>query len=473
MSRVNLKTWIPNALAVLLAVSSLVAVAAPTGEEIRAEVLIANEIYDNPPLAAYIERLGNDIISVSEMAGKKFTFTLLDEEGVNAFATRGNFIYVNRGLLAYAGNEAQLVSVLAHEVGHITKKHVSGQEGSASGAQMLAALAAMLSGSPEVYEAGMAYANSLIKGHGRSNELEADQAGANYMRALGYDTEHMIDMLSIMKDMELMQKQRARDQGAPTQTYHGIFSSHPRNDMRLRGVVAGRGETSTENKRDAGADRYREVTEGMIWGQNFVDKEPKPTRYSDKNLRIRFDYPDDWTHGPGDRGQAVVGQPQANDASLSMEVKARTAQEPEEYLYNYLNVPQLSEGKNIAPVGLKGFTGILRSVDGKSDARIAIIYYKLNAYIFSGTADERNKFNEYDVDFLKSIGTFRTVTSREISGQTPTKIHYIQATSTTTFDDLAQLMKLNQREADDLRMINGYYPAGEPKEGDWIKVFTK
>ena len=147
-----------------------------------------------------------------------------------------------------------------------------------------------------------------------------------------------------------------------------------------------------------------------------------------------------------------------------MEVKARTAQEPEEYLYNYLNVPQLSEGKTIEPVGLKGFTGILRSVDGKSDARIAIIYYKLNAYIFTGKADERNKFNEYDVDFLKSIKTFRTVTSREISGQTPTKIHYIQATSTTTFDELAQLMKLNQREADDLRMINGFYPVGEPKE---------
>ena len=168
-----------------------------TGEDFYKEVLQATPIYDDPELDAYIKKLGNEIVAQSEMAGEKFTFTLLDSPDLNAFATRDNYVYVNRGLLNYVSNEAQLVSVLAHEVGHITKKHVTGQEGKATGAQILSTIAAVLSGSGEVYEAGMAYANSIIRGHGRRNELEADEAGAEYMAKLGLqaqrDDQHAID----------------------------------------------------------------------------------------------------------------------------------------------------------------------------------------------------------------------------------------------------------------------------------------
>ena len=219
--------WIAISLALLMPMQLA---AKTTGEDFYIEVLKSTPIYDDPELDAYIKKLGNEIVAQSEMAGEQFTFTLLDSPDLNAFATRDNYVYVNRGLLNYVSNEAQLVSVLAHEVAHITKNHVTGQEGKATGAQILSTLAAVLSGSGEVYEAGMAYANSIIRGHGRRNELEADEAGAEYMAKLGYKPGEMISMLSIMKDYELLQKDRAKAKGASKQTYHGIFSSHPRND---------------------------------------------------------------------------------------------------------------------------------------------------------------------------------------------------------------------------------------------------
>ena len=174
----TVRGWKLLLLSALFAVNSMSAVAGPSGQEIHAEMLESIGVYDDPKLASYIDGLVREIISVSELAGEEFTFTLLDSQDVNAFATRGNFIYVNRGLLNYVNNEAQLVSVLAHEVGHITRNHINEMQTQAGGAQFLATLAAVLSGSNEVYEAGMAYANSLIKGHGRSNELEADEAAA-------------------------------------------------------------------------------------------------------------------------------------------------------------------------------------------------------------------------------------------------------------------------------------------------------
>jgi predicted Zn-dependent protease len=151
-------------LSILLVTHSAVIMAGPTGKEIFQGVVESTPIYDNKELANYIGQLIGEIVAVSEMKGERFTFTLLDSPDVNAFATRDNYVYVNRGLLNYVSNEAQLVSVLAHEVAHITKGHVTAMEGKASGAQFLAALASILSGSPEVYDAGMQYANSLIRG---------------------------------------------------------------------------------------------------------------------------------------------------------------------------------------------------------------------------------------------------------------------------------------------------------------------
>ena len=74
----------------------------------------------------------------------------------------------------------------------------SEQEGKATGAQILSTIAAVLSGSNEVYEAGMAYANSIIRGHGRRNELEADEAGAEYMAKLGYAPSEMIHVFQVL-----------------------------------------------------------------------------------------------------------------------------------------------------------------------------------------------------------------------------------------------------------------------------------
>jgi predicted Zn-dependent protease len=451
---------------------SVPAMGASKAEELHMQMMVNPGIYDDPELAEYIGRLISQVISVSEMAGDHFTFTLLDSPDVNAFATEGNFIYVNRGLLNYVSNEAQLVSILGHEVAHVTQKHVTSMPVKAGGAKFVTWLAAALSGSNEVYQAGMAYANSLLKGHGRDNELEADEAAARYMVTLGYDPEEMLNMLTTMKDLEILQKDRAAQSGAPRGVYHGIFSSHPRSDMRLRSAVAKAERLEAGEPRDSGEGRYRQMTNGLIWGENFKEKEQKPERYADMSKRIRFDFPEGWVHGMEEDGKTVSGEPEGGAARLSMEPKARTPQEPEEYLYNYLNIPPLKDGQEIKPARLKGYTGILPGNEGNPDQRIAVVFYKMNAYLFTGEVSDQQSFEELDQQFLESISTFRPISSRELQGKKPTIMRYVKATSATTFDALGAELGLNQYELQDLRLINGYYPTGEPRPGEWIKIFV-
>ncbi len=466
-------SWPAVFLASFLYLMPTTALTAVSGEDIYKEVLEGTDIYEDEKLQAYIERLGNEIVAQSEMADEKFTFTLLDSPGLNAFATRDNYIYVNRGLLNYVSNEAQLVSVLAHEVGHITRNHVRGQEGQATGAKILSIIAAVLSNSTEVYEAGMAYANSLIRGHGRRNELEADEAGAEYMAKLGYDPNEMLGMLSIMKDYESLTKQRAKSKGASKQTYHGIFSTHPRNDSRLRTVVSKANAFKADVTRDNGAANYRALTDGLIWGENFLAKEQKSQRFSDMQLRVRLDFPPDWIQDKPTEGLLASATAADKNASLTVKAIARTAQSPEEYLYNYLKVSQLSNGRAIAPARLKGFTGILSGQGGAPDSRIAVVYYKLNAYLFTGAVKEQKSFADIDKSFIASINTFRPISSREIAGQKPQTVRYVKATSATTFEALAKNLQLSTADIEDLRIINGHYPSGEPVAGEWIKIFKR
>ena len=152
---------------------------------------------------------------------------------------------------------------------------------------------------------------------------------------------------------------------------------------------------------------------------------------------------------------------------------ARTSQSPEEYLYNYLRVAKLEQGSAIALAGLKGFSGILPGTGDKPDSRIAVIYYKLNAFVFKGEVDKAEQFAETDKLFSQTITTFRPISRREIDGQKPKKIHYVKATNATTFDKLGKALKLSASEVDDLRIINGHYPSGEPRAGDWIKIFKQ
>ena len=454
-----LATWLVSAAA--LAVS---------GKDFYEDLIASTPVYEDEAVNNYIRELGEKIVAQTEMAGEKFTFTVMDSPVLNAFATRDNYVYVNRGLLNYVSNEAQLVSVMAHEVAHITRGHVDGQESKAFGTEAVAIIAAVLSGSGDVYEATRALGASVIHSHGRNNELEADQYGAIYMAKLGYDTDEMLNMLEVLKDKELLDKSRTSS-GTGKPNYHGLFSTHPRNDARLRSAVSRANSKGQVLYPDGGAARYRSITDGLIWGENFLAKRQDPERYSNMDLRVRFDYPDGWQYQT--RGIVVSGQPEEKNATLTMEYRSRTLERPDEYLFSTLNITGITEGRAISPANLKGYTGVIKGKNGKPDQRIAVIYYKYNAYIFRGHVDDQADFAEADKQFLDAISTFRPISRREIAGQKPKRVQYVKATSATTFEALGRELNLSSAEVEDLRLINGLYPNGEPRAGQWIKIFRQ
>jgi len=492
-------------------ISLLCAVSSNTSAESQADKfyqqLVANGgRYQDEALQAYVTELGEQLVAASPMADEKFTFTVVDSADINAYAMADNFVYINRGMLTFIRNEAQLVAVLAHEVAHITLDHVAGSRGAMVGAHVLSWLLGAIANSNDVYYAGAAYAESIRSGHGRENELDADSEGAKYMAAIGYPPNEMIGMLSLMKDYEQMLKAQARERGITRPVYHGLFASHPRNDARLRNAVLPAGNTaeSAQVVVEDTEQRYRLMTDGLIWGENFVDKITPPNRYSDLTERVRIDFPLNWSHTGTLQANGVTARPSSaapsdkksvptstqspaqtsqplelvgEQASLTVTSQLRTPQTPEEFLYNQLGLVQLQQGGAIAPAKLSGYSGLLPNAQGNPYQRIALIYHRYNAYLIVGEVapELRNSddFETADKLFMQSIATFRPISQREISGQKPHRIAYVKANSNSTIANISAELGLSDSEQDELRLINGLYPNGEPEAGDWLRIFRR
>ena len=146
----------------------------------------------------YVTGVGRKLAAHAEYPADRFRFTVLDTPIVNAFALPGGYIYVTRGLVALAGNEAELAGVLAHEIGHVTARH-SAQRYSR---QMLTGLGAGVLGAVTRSRAARDLANLggtlYLRGYSRDQEFQADTLGIRYLTRAGYDPGAMASFLAKM-----------------------------------------------------------------------------------------------------------------------------------------------------------------------------------------------------------------------------------------------------------------------------------
>ncbi|MEL7046674.1 MAG: M48 family metallopeptidase, partial [Pseudomonadota bacterium] len=192
-----------------------------TGQEMYDKFIADGAAYDDPELQAYVNKIGQRLAAVSDMPDLEFTFTVLDAPEINAFATPGGFIYVNRGLLAYLNSEAELAGVIGHEIAHVTARHHARRKTAGVTGKVLSTTAYVLTGSGALYEASEMYGAELISGYGRDMELEADGFGAEYMYRAGYEPEALLDVIGVLKNQEQFMRLKAREAGRSGTTYHG------------------------------------------------------------------------------------------------------------------------------------------------------------------------------------------------------------------------------------------------------------
>ncbi|WDE04020.1 M48 family metalloprotease [Thalassomonas viridans] len=442
------------------------------GKEMHEKLLKSVPVYQDEELAAYVDRIGQKVAKNSHRPDIKYHFTVIDAPDINAFALPGGYIYINRGLLAYLDSEAQLAAVLAHEVGHVTARHVVRQDTARKGAGILSIFSVFTTGSTVIGDVTNLWSTAAVKGYGREMELEADGFGAEYLFNSGYDPLAMVETIGVLKDQEKFSRYRAKEEGKKTRSYHGVFSTHPRNDIRLKEVIAKAGEFPANQSSTANKSEYRKHTEGLVYGVNYDAKlqaEPKePGRYTHAKLGFSLVFPEKWQIE--NTRKAIVSQPDDKSAEIKLTVALTNKSiPPADYLRGMTKTQMLQRSEDFAQNGLIGHTGIIVDEQGDYKQRVAVLYQGRRAYMLTGTVINPQADVDYDEMFLKSIHSFKPQKSSARKQKSKT-LHYVKANENTNIEQLAKQLKIGAYAPQQLRLINGLYPRGEPEPGNWIKI---
>ena len=249
--------------------------------------------YPDEALQRYVERLGERLVEVSDVPGQDFIFTVLNSELPNAFALPGGYVYVTRGLLALAENEAEVAGVLGHEIGHVAARHAAQRQTQATGAGILATLgtigAAILGGETAAQlaqQVGGLGAEAWVAGYSRDQELEADDLGLEYLVEAGYDPRALATFL---RKLDLETELRRRLSGQEGEAAFGWFATHPRTLDRVERVAAEVAEDAGGG--GLGRDAYLERIDGLIYGEDPAQGLVRGRRFMHPELGFAFEAP--------------------------------------------------------------------------------------------------------------------------------------------------------------------------------------
>ncbi len=443
------------------------------GRKMHPQILQQYGRYSDEVLQAYVNDLGQRIAAASHLPDLQFTFTVLDSEEVNAFALPGGYVYVTRGILAYLNSEAELAAVLGHEVGHVTARHAVRQQSGAAAAGVGATLIGVLTGSGDLANLANYAGTALVRGYGRDMELEADSIGAEYLVRLGYAPEAMIDVVRLLKNQEMLEVQIARQEGREPRVYHGVFSTHPDSDTRLKEVVASAGKAGTGEARPDGRDAYLKRISGLPLGPSREQGVVRGSRFYHGTLGMTVAFPSGWAVQNLPR-KVVATSPQ-KDAMLQLSATPPPPDvKPGELLARSLPGVPLSGAEPLEINGLSGYTAIARDValpwGNRGPARYAVVYYNGLAYVFTGATRLSSALGASDPLFMSSIKTFRRLRDNELKLAEPNRIRLIKATPQTRIAALAGASPIEKYPTERLRLLNDLYPDKEPTPGQWLKV---
>ena len=188
------------------------------GSEINQQLIDSGQakIYRGAAINNYVNRIGQEMAKKSDRPNLPYTFQVVDDDGINAFATMGGYVYINTGLMERAENEAELASVIGHEIGHIVGRHSIKQLRQRAIAQGVLSAAGLERS--QAVQIGVELA--VNRQNSRSDELEADRFGLDNLRDSGYAPEGMVSF---------MKKLLENSSSVPT-----FISTHPATSERIR-----------------------------------------------------------------------------------------------------------------------------------------------------------------------------------------------------------------------------------------------
>ncbi len=393
-------------------------------------------LYNDRSLATYVKKVGTRLVAASGWQGEVWRFRVLDTPDANAFTLPGRRIYVTRGMLALADDEAELAAILGHEIGHAL--------------------------------AGDAGARRSDRAR-RASEFAADRVGMDLMIRAGYDPAAEADFLETLLAAHGLD---ARLRGAsPAEAAGG---DHPALAERLsvaRAKLVGAGQGARNR------NPYLAAIDGMAWGDGPSQGFVRGRDFLHPDLRFAFEAPAGYSLA--NRPDAVVAAGPGG-ALLLLDSLPDPGGSPEAYLAGGW-VPEIASGVRAGPIealrrltlhGMAAAQGML-PLASRGSSRVAELtvvrhggrFYRLTGLHAPGDAAGA-------AALATAAASFRSLSREEAAGIRPPHIRIHRVARGDDIVAMAAAMPVGEASRAQFDLMNGIRPGGKLRVGDEVKVVT-
>ena len=415
-------------------------------------------VVDDAALQAYVQELGNRMALESERPNLPWSFSVLDDPTPNAFAFPGGYIFITRGLMGLMGNEAELASVLGHEIGHVTARHSVAMMTRAQVAQIGLGVGSILS--PELAQFSDVAAGGLsllFLSYGRDAERQADDLGFQYALDHGYDVREMVNVFASLQHA---------GQLAGHSPLPNWLASHPEPAERIQRIENRLGNLDQSwGSTRVGRDDYLARIDGMVFGVNPRHGYFEDNRFLHPDLAFRMTFPAGWK--TQNLAQVVLAGSPEQDAVVQLTLASGTPSEAASQFF-------AQEGLTASNVGQRSING-LSAMLGRFQAQTSSGQLGgLAAFIAHGEHTYRllaftpaNRLSHYGSAFEQAILSFARLTDRKALAKQPERMVIVRtprAMTLASFNaqypsviDIERLALINQVSGPDVTI-----PAGTP-----------
>lgn len=444
------------------------------GREQNAQLLEAfGGAYDNAALSAYVSKIGGALADKAERKDLTYTFTVLDSPIVNAMALPGGYIYVTRGLLALAGNEAELAGVLGHEIGHVTARHHAQRESRqtvAGVASLGVTILGAMAGGPLANQTQM-LAGAFLASYTRDQEYEADLLGIRYMNAAGYDPKAMSTFLAKLNAWTSLQETIL---GRDSKDRLDYLATHPNTEDRVREALAAAGLAPSTKAPIIGIDRYLDRIDGILFGEPLASGIIRGRKFLHPDMRIRFEVPVGYELF--DSPQAVYAVGPDNSQIVFDSAKVPAGLSILEHLGQGARKMGLGEASAIKVDSYEAATawGLVPTNRGQMSFRIVALRVAPDrVYRFRFILPKKSLSATLSPDEQSILASFATMTTKEAAQIKPQRMRVVTTVKGDTVEKLADRMDFETLKLQRFQVLNGLVITGKLKTGTRVKIVTE
>ena len=438
------------------------------GKELDAQVRQEMGLYEDDDLQRYVQELGMRLARSSQRPNLPWSFAVLDSPAVNAFALPGGFIYITRGILPYLDNEAQLVGVLGHEIGHVTARHSAQQYTRGMGASL-----GVLVGS--IFVPAIRPVSDLVQGgvgvlflkFGRDDEIQADALGAAYTAAGGWDPDEVPAFLTTLARI------------AETTDRNGVpnwLATHPQPENRAArvGDAVKKLRTSVaDTPWTIDRDGYLARIDGLVYGDNPEDGIVRGNLFLHPPLRFALTFPDGWEITNSD--EQVVAQEPGNKVFIVLRtIEARPGSSLDQVAQQHMRESGY-KATNLTSATVGGLPAVVGTYEGNASgigkvmARGAHVVLGRSTFFIGGIAPP-DLYPRVAGDFDQTIQSFRQMSQDEAEAVKPNLIDLYTARAGDTWQSIAQRAGKGLVSASTLAIMNDHAIDEQPKPGTRLKI---